>query len=729
MSNPIIENQKITDTLEQNYMPYAMSVIISRAIPEIDGFKPSHRKLLYTMYSMGLLKGNKTKSANVVGQTMKLNPHGDSAIYETMVRLTEGNQALLHPLVESKGNFGRQYSRDMAYAASRYTEVKLSRICSEIFADIDKNTVDLVDNYDGTMKEPTLLPTTFPNILVNPNQGIAVGMASNICSFNLKEICNTTIAIMKKPNIKTSEIMEQLLAPDFSTGGEIIYNPKTMQDIYETGRGSFKIRAKYRYDRKENCIDILEIPYTTSIEAIIEKIVEIVKLGKAKEISDIRDETDLSGLKITIDLKKGTDPEKLMAKLFKMTPLQDSFGCNFNVLINSSPRVMGIKELISEWIIFRKDCIRRAITFDIAKKTDKLHLLKGLEKILLDIDKAIRIVRETEEDSMVIPNLMNGFSIDKIQAEYVSEIKLRNLNREYILNRTKEISELISELEELKLTLSDEKRIEKIIEKQLKEVSKKFGEERKSSIIDEENIQTIVEDETVEDYKLKLFRTEHNYIKKISLVSLRSSGEQKLKDNDRIVDEIEISNTAEALFFSDKGEVYKLKVNDIPDCKASQLGEYIPNLLGLSDDETIVAMTATIDFEGYVMFCFENGKIAKIPLESYKTKLNRKKLTNAYSLISKLVKILFITEECDMVAYSNIGKVLVFSSDSVPIKTTKNSRGVNVLESKKGSVLADVKFLSETEFKNPDYYRKKIPAVGCFLKDEDATLSQMSLFN
>lgn len=725
--SPIIDKQQITYTLENNYMPYAMSVIVSRAIPEIDGFKPSHRKLLYTMYKMGLLNGGRTKSANVVGQTMKLNPHGDAAIYETMVRLTEGHQALLHPLIDSKGNFGRQYSRDMAYAASRYTEVKLSGICADVFKDIDKATVDFADNYDGSMQEPTLLPVGFPNILINPNQGIAVGMASNICSFNLTEICDATIKLMKNPE---SEILDVLKAPDFSTGGEIIYSEDAFREIYSTGRGSFKIRAKYSFDKKANCIDITEIPYTTTVEAIIEKIIELVKAGKLKEISDIRDETDLSGLKVTVDLKKGTDPQRLMAKLFKMTPLQDSFGCNFNILVEGSPMVLGVNDIIFEWLRFRKNCIKRGIKYDIAKKSDKLHLLQGLEKILLDIDKAIKIVRETEEDAMVVPNLMSGFGIDEIQAEYVAEIKLRNLNKEYILKRTAEIQALIDELAELRDTLENNKKIEKIIEKQLKDISKKYGTERKSTIVYEDSVEEISEEESVDNYPVRLFRTAHNYLKKISMLSLRFSGEQKVKEEDSIIQTIDTENAAEVLVFSSSGEVYKIKAHEIPDGKASVLGEYMPNLLSMGEGETVVGMVATTDFAGYVLFCFENGKIAKVELKSYETKLNRKKLANAYSMASPLVKIIYIREETELVAISNIGKALVFSTAQIAAKTTKNTQGVSVMIPKKGSIVSDIKTTDEVEFKDLKYYRtKNIPAKGCFIKPEDTGSEQLSLFD
>ncbi len=719
--------QHIIETLETNYMPYAMSVIVSRAIPEIDGFKPSHRKLLYTMYKMGLLTGRLTKSANVVGSTMKLNPHGDMAIYETMVRLTEGHQALLHPFVESKGNFGRQYSRDMAFAASRYTEVKLSGVCTEIFRDIDKNTIDMVDNYDGSLKEPTLLPTSFPNVLVNPNQGIAVGMASNICSFNLSEICDAAIAVMKDADTDLTEILK---APDFSTGGDVVYNREQMSEIYKTGRGSFKIRGRYTYDKKSNCIDITEIPYTTTVEAIIEKIIELLKAGKLKEVSDIRDETDKKGLKITIDLKKGTDPQKLMAKIYKLTPLQDSFGCNFNILVEGSPMVLGVNDILCEWLRFRKNCIKRSLRFDINKKSEKLHLLRGLEKILLDIDKAIKIVRETDEDEMVVPNLMKGFNIDEIQAEYVAEIKLRNLNKEYILKRTQEIENLEKEIEELSETLASNAKIERLISKQLKEISKKFGQERKTGIISEEDTQEIEVLEEIPDYPVKLFRTRENYLKKISLVSLRTSGEHKLKEDDEIIQEIECNNRSEVIFFSSSGEAYKIKAHDIPDTKASLLGEFIPNLLGMGTGEITLGMTATDDFKGWMLFAFENGKIAKVPLKAYETKQNRKKLSNAFSDKSPLAKIYHILEDCDMVIMSSIGKALVFNTSAVPEKTTKNSQGVSVMTPKKGSVVSDLILLSEAGIKNVSYYRtKNIPAKGSFLKEEDTGFEQMSLLD
>lgn len=723
---PIIENQIITETLESNYMPYAMSVIISRAIPEIDGFKPSHRKLLYTMYKMGLLTGNRTKSANVVGQTMKLNPHGDQAIYETMVRLTEGNGSLLAPLVDSKGNFGRQYSRDMAYAASRYTEVRLAKICSEIFRDMDKNTIDFVDNYDGTLKEPTLLPTTFPNILANPNQGIAVGMASNICSFNLRELCEATIAVMKDENADLSEIMP---APDFPGGGELLLDRKEMNEIYKTGRGSFKVRAKYKYDKKNNCIEISEIPYTASVEAIIEKIVELVKSGKIREVSDIRDETDLHGLKLTIDLKRGTDPEKLMAKLFKSTQLEDSFGCNFNILVEGSPMVLGVNDILCEWLRFRRSCVTRGMQYDIEKKSDKLNLLEGLEKILLDIDKAIRIVRETEEDAMVVPNLMEGFGISEVQAEFVAEIKLRNLNKEYILKKTAEIESLKAEIEELKATVSSKAKINKIIEKQLKEVSKKFGTDRKTSIISAEDAVIDIEpDELVPDFAVKLFRTREGYIKKISLVALRTSGEQKLKDDDVIIEEIETSNRAEVIFYGG-GSAYKIKVSDIPDGKASQLGEYIPNLVGMEEKSDIIGMVPAGDYSGNLLFVFENGKCAKVPLSAYATKSNRRRLTGAYNAKSAAITMFYLPEDTDIVMLSSAEKALCVNTEKIPLKTTRTTQGIGVMTLRRNAVIKAAYRAENSGFADPKRYRpRNIPAAGSAVKDEDKGIEQLSLF-
>lgn len=724
MKKPIIEEQQITDTLEQNYMPYAMSVIISRAIPEIDGFKPSHRKLLYTMYKMGLLTGGRTKSANVVGQTMRFNPHGDSAIYETMVRLTEGNGALLLPLVDSKGNFGRQYSRDMAYAAARYTEVKLAKICSEIFRDMDKDTIDFVDNYDGTMKEPVLLPTTFPNILANPNQGIAVGMASNICSFNLRELCDATIAVMKDPEADLLDIMP---APDFPLGAELIYNRDEMREIYKTGRGSFKLRAKYEYDKKQNCIDIKEIPYTTTVEAIVEKIVDLVKAGKIKEISDIRDETDKMGLKLTIDLKRGSNPDKLMAKLFKMTPLQDSFGCNFNILVEGSPMVLGVNDILCEWLRFRRSCVLRGVAYDIQRKSEKLHLLEGLALILLDTDKAIKIVRETEDDNMVVPNLMKGFGIDEVQAEYVAEIKLRNLNKDYILKRTDEIEKLKAEIADLEAISKSKARVNKIIEKQLKEAAKKYGSDRRTQLIcDDELAEYDTEEQTFEDYSVRIFRTAHNYIKKISLVSLRTSGEQRLKDDDRIIQEEETTNRSELLIFTAGGEVYKIHAGDIPDGKASQLGEYIPNLLGMTEKGDIAGMIISGDYSGHVLFCFENGKCAKIPLKSYETKSNRRKLTGAFSVKSPLVSMLYLKTDTDIVLKSSADKALAVNTDKIPEKTTRSSQGVSVMTLRRNAVIKEV-----TEAKGSGllttsgYGCRNIPAAGALIKDEDKGIEQI----
>lgn len=712
-------NQAITDTLEQNYMPYAMSVIVSRAIPEIDGLKPSHRKLLYTMYKMGLLNGKTVKSANIAGATMKLNPHGDAAIYETMVRLSEGHEALLHPLVESKGSFGKHYS-DMAFAAPRYTEAKLAPICNEIFDDIDKNTVDFVDNYDNTMKEPTLLPTKFPNILVNPNMGIAVGMASNICSFNLNEVCATTIAYLKNPKC---DISKTLLAPDFSTGGEIIYDEETFRTIYETGRGSFKIRAKYSYDKKGNCIDIVEIPYTTKSDIILAKIIELIKTNKVREISDIRDETDKNGLKITIDLKRGTDPDKLMQKLFKMTTLMDSFGCNFNILIGSTPKVMGIKEILQEWTSFRINSIKRQLEFDINKKSDRLHLLQGLEKILLDIDKAVKIIRETEEEEMVIPNLMDGFGIDDIQAEFVAEIKLRNLNKEYILKRTQDIEDLIDEIAQLRATLGNDEKIKAIIIDQLKKISKKYGKDRKSVIVANDEVQEYHEEEQVENYNLRLFLTKDGYLKKISQVSLRSSGEQKLKDGDEISAEYDTENLSEIIVFTDKCSAYKLKTYEFPDGKASQLGEYLPTFLKMEPDEHVAGMAVTTDYSGNVLFCFSNGKMTKTPLSGYQTKTNRKKLANAFSDSSPIVKIIQLQEETDLVAVSSIDKIMAFNTELVSLKTTRNSQGITVMTLKKSATLKSVIPADQFQTENINYYRaKKIPATGCFAKEQQTSL-------
>jgi len=721
-----IRQQPICETLETNYMPYAMSVIVSRAIPEIDGLKPAHRKLLYTMYKMGLLNGKMIKSANIVGQTMQLNPHGDAAIYETMVRLTRGNEALLHPLVESQGNFGKQYSRDMAYAASRYTEAKLEPICSELFADINKNTVKFVDNYDGTTQEPTLLPTTFPHILVNPNQGIAVGMASNICSFNLKEVCDATVAYMKNEKCDISEFMP---APDFSMGAQLIYVKEEMDKIYETGRGSFKLRAKYTYDSKNNCIDVTEIPYTTTSEVIIAKIMENIKAGKLREISDARDETGLEGFRITIDLKRGTNPDALMTKLYKLTALEDSFSCNFNILIDSKPKVMGIKEILGEWVRFRVNCIKNSVRFDIDKKSAKLHLLTGLKKILLDIDKAISIIRHTEREEDVIPNLMDGFGIDKIQAEYIAEIKLRNLNKEYIINRTSEMEKLIEEISELEELLESEKKIKKLISKQLNDISKKYGMERKTELITEDEVKTVVEEETVEDYPLTLFFTKEGYVKKITAVSLRSSSnEHKLKEDDEIIQEIETTNTCEVLFFSDKATVYKMKCNDIPTTKVSDMGEYVASMVGAEQGEKFIYMVPTKDFAGMMLYAFENGKIAKVELSNYQTKTNRKKLINAYSDKFPICGIRYLSEEINLVGLTDNNKALCFNTEKIPLKTTKNTQGVQVLTlKKKGAKMIRIALPEETGINDIKHYTtKNIPAAGSFLRKEDS--GQLSLF-
>lgn len=719
---PIAE-EPITETIEKNFMPYAMSVIVSRAIPEIDGLKPAHRKLLYTMYKMGLLGGKLTKSANVVGQTMKLNPHGDSAIYETLVRLTRGHEALLHPLVESKGNFGKQYSRDMAYAAARYTEVRLEPICQELFGDINKNTVEFVDNYDGEMKEPTLLPAAFPNILVNPNQGIAVGMASNICSFNLKEVCDATIAVLKN---EKADIMEYMPAPDFSMGAEIIYSEDEMRRIYETGRGSFKLRSKYTYDKSNNCIEITEIPYSTTAEVIIGRMMELVKANKLKEISDARDETGKEGFKLAIDLKRGVDPEMLMSKLFKLTPLEDSFSCNFNVLINAKPMVLGVKDIIKEWIKFRMECIKRGIKYDIEKKSERLHLLTGLKKILLDIDKAISIIRHTEREEDVVPNLMDGFSIDKIQAEYVAEIKLRNLNREYIINRTNDIEKLMEELEELNRILGDDKEVKKLIASQLKAISKKYGQDRKTTLISGEEITEYKETENIDDYPLTVFFTRENYIKKISAVSLRSSTtEHKLKDGDEILQEIETSNKSEMIFFSDKCTAYKMRTYDLADAKVSTMGEYLPNLLGLEEDEKILYTVVTADYGGNMLFTFENGKMSKVALNNYETKTNRRKLVGAYGNKAPVCDIRLINEDTDVVLMSDNNRVLCVNTEKIPLKATKSTQGVQVMTlRKKGAKVVRVTGAEESGIEDTERYRtKNIPAAGGMLKKEDTQIS------
>lgn len=719
-----VVQQKIATTIEENYMPYAMSVILSRAIPEIDGFKPSHRKLLYTMYKMGLLTGGRTKSANIVGQTMRLNPHGDSAIYDTMVRLSRGYEALLHPYIDSKGNFGKFYSRDMAWAASRYTEAKLDPICSELFKDIDRDTVDFVDNYDNTMKEPTLLPATYPSVLVNANTGIAVGMASNICSFNLKEICDTTIALMKNAD---HDISSTLPAPDFSGGGQIIYDKKVFDEIYKTGRGSFKMRSKYSYDKSANCLDITGIPQSTTSEAIIEKVIQLVKAGKLKEIADIRDETGLDGLKITIDLKRGTDPDKLMLKLYKMTPLEDSFSCNFNVLIGGVPRVLGIKELLDEWIAFRVECVRRRTYFDLNKKKDKLHLLKGLQAILLDIDKAIKIVRETPEESQVVPNLMAGFGIDEVQAEYVAEIKLRHLNREYILKRTEEIENLEKEIAELEGVLASKAKIKKIIEKELAEVGKKFGQPRKSILIYADEIQVAEDEEETPNFNVNIFYTQEGYFKKILPQSLRMSSEQKLKEGDSVAYSNECSNNDELLFFTDKAQVYKTKVSEFKETKASTFGDYVPAKLNMDENEKSLYVVDTNDYKGWMIFAFENGKVAKVPLSAYETKTNRKKLTGAYSDKSPIVDVIYIKEDCDIMLTSSQGRVLLFNTGAIAEKASRSTIGVNVLTLKKGHRLISAKLYNEGDLAKPSRYRTKtLPAVGSTLSAEDKA-EQLSL--
>lgn len=708
-SGTVVE-EKITQTLKSNFMPYAMSVILSRAIPEIDGFKPSHRKLLYTMYLMNLLKGQRVKSANIVGRTMQLNPHGDAAIYETMVRLSRGNECLLYPYVDSKGNFGKAYSKNMAYAASRYTEAKLEPICEELFADISKDTVDFVDNYDNTMKEPTLLPVSYPSVLVNANIGIAVGMASSICSFNLNEICETTIALMKNPEHCVSDT---LLAPDFVGGGLIVYNKEELERIYETGRGSVRVRARYEYDKKYNCIDIKQIPPSTTIEAIIDKIIELVKTGKIKEISDLRDETDLNGLKITIDLKRGTDPEKLMQKLFKMTPLEDSFSCNFNVLVNGKPKVYGVKELLNEWVNFRLECIRRRTKFTLNKKRKQLHLLKGLSKILLDIDKAVKIVRETESESEVIPNLMIGFGIDEVQAEYVAEIKLRHLNREYILKRIKDVEQLEAEIEDLEATLASKGKMKKIIVKELQDVMSKYGTERKSEIIYNAQIDDEVEEEIIEDYPVTLFISVEGYLKKIKTANLRMSGEQKVKEGDEIIAEHECSNKDELLFFTNMQQVYKAKVNDFIDTKASVLGDYVPSKLEMAADEKVVYTAVINEYSGYMMFFFENGKVAKVDMNAYATKTNRKKLINAYSGKSALVSAVYIREDTELVMKSTSGRMLLLNTGAISPKSTKDTIGVSVMTLKRNHRLESVHFYNEGEFEKAWRYRtKNLPAAG-----------------
>ncbi len=720
-----VVEQPIVSTIRENFMPYAMSVILSRAIPEIDGFKPSHRKLLYTMYKMGLLKGSRTKSANIVGATMKLNPHGDAAIYDTMVRLSRGYEALLHPYVDSKGNFGKFYSRDMAWAASRYTEAKLAPICAELFNDIDKDTVDFVDNYDNTMKEPTLLPARFPSVLVNTNTGIAVGMASNICSFNLKEICETTAALIRDPN---HDIKSTLPAPDFIGGCQILYDEKVIEQVYETGRGSIRLRARYNYDKSQNCIDILSIPSTTTSEVIIERIIDLVKQGRIKEIADIRDETGLDGLKITIDLKRNVNPDVLMAKLFKLTTLEDSYACNFNVLIGGVPMVLGVKGLLNEWIAFRMECVRRRTYFDRTKKAERLHLLEGLAKILLDIDKAIKIIRETDEEIEVVPNLMIGFGIDKTQAEYVAEIKLRHLNREYILKRTQDIEQLEKEIAELDDILKSKARIKTIIVRELKAIAAQYGEPRRSIIIYEDTVQYVEEAAAVPDYACTFFFTKEGYFKKITPQSLRMSGAHKLKDGDEITQEIELSNNCDLLFFTDKAQVYKAKASDFSDTKTSVLGDYVAAKLGMDEGENAVYLVATKDYKGLLLFAFENGKAAKVPLEAYATKTNRKKLTGAYSDKAPMTAMLWLDEDREVLFSASSGRMLLIHTGVLTLKATRTTQGVAVMKLKKGQQLIGVKAYAEGTFVKPQRYRtRSLPGLGALPTGEDKGEEQLSL--
>ncbi len=722
-----VVEQRITDTLETNYMPYAMSVIVSRAIPEIDGFKPSHRKLLYTMYKMGLLNGARTKSANIVGQTMRLNPHGDAAIYDTMVRLSKGYGALLHPFVDSKGNFGKVYSRDMAWAASRYTEAKLSAICAELFRDIDSDTVDFIDNYDNTMKEPALLPTTFPNILVSANQGIAVGMASQLCGFNLGEVCDTTIAYLKNPDC---DLTETLLAPDFPTGGEVICDVDALREIYSTGRGGVKVRARWRYDKKENLIEVYEIPYTTTTEAIMDKVAELIKAGKVREITDMRDETDLNGLKLTIDLKRGTDPDKLMQKLMKSTTLQDTMSCNFNVLIAGMPRVMGVRELLDEWCAWRTECVRRRVYFVMSKKKDKLHLLKGLKRILLDIDKAIKIIRETEAEADVVPNLMIGFGIDQVQAEYVAEIKLRNINKEYILKRVEETSALQDEIEDLEDILARPARVKKIIVAELEDVRKKYAEPRRTGIVYGHEVEEYTEETTVDDYAVSVFLSREGYFKKITPASLRMNAEQKYKEGDALAQSFETSNAAEVMFFTDRCQVYKSRLSDFDDTKASALGDYLPARLGMDEGESVVYMVLPGDYRGWMLFFFENGKAAKVELSAYRTTSNRRKLTGAYSDKSPLRTALCLREDCELAVYSTEPRVLVFSTALLGSKTTRATQGVAVLTLKKKFTLDYACPAEATGIANLARYRaRSLPAVGALLKAEDSDEKQISLMD
>ena len=722
-----VVEQPITDTLETNYMPYAMSVIVSRAIPEIDGFKPSHRKLLYTMYKMGLLTGARTKSANIVGQTMRLNPHGDAAIYDTMVRLSKGYGALLTPFVDSKGNFGKSYSRDMSWASPRYTEAKLSAICGEIFKDIDSDTVDFVDNYDNTMKEPALLPTTFPNILVSANSGIAVGMASQFCGFNLKEVCDTTVAYLKNPDC---DLTETLLAPDFPTGGELIFDTDAIRDIYNTGRGSVRVRAKYRYVKDQNLLEIYEIPYSTTVEAILDKVAELIKAGKAKEISDMRDETDLSGLKLAIDLKRGVDPDKLMAKLYKLTPLEDAFACNFNVLIAGSPKVLGIRQILEEWTAWRTDSVKRRIFFVLGKKKEKLHLLKGLKRILLDIDKAIRIIRETEEEAEVIPNLMIGFGIDQVQAEYVAEIKLRNINKEYILKRTRETDALRDEIDDLEDLLNSPKRVKKVIVEELNAAAKKYGEPRRTSIVYPHEITSYTpEEEQKEEYPVTVFLSREGYFKKITPASLRMNSEQKFKEGDVLRQSFETTSNAEAMFFTDHCQVYKTRLGEFDDAKASVLGDYLPTKLKMDAGENVIFMVLPgADYAGSLLFFYENGKVARIEMKAYQTASNRRKLTGAYSDKSPLACIRRLDEDCELAVYSNEPRCLIFHTALLAPKTTRSAQGVAVMTLKPKYHLETVLLSEETSITNWTRYRvRAIPATGALVKEEDSEDQQISL--
>lgn len=722
-----IMEQPITETLEQNYMPYAMSVIISRAIPEIDGFKPSHRKLLYTMYKMGLLNGGRTKSANIVGQTMRLNPHGDAAIYETMVRLSKGYGALLTPFVDSKGNFGKVYSRDMSFAASRYTEAKLAPICGEIFRDIDRETVEFTDNYDGSMKEPRLLPTAFPNVLVSANTGIAVGMASQICGFNLEEVCRTEINYLSDPDC---DLFETMPAPDFSTGAEIVYDRSAMDEIYRTGKGSFKMRSRWRYIQKENIIEIYEIPFTTTSEAIVDKVAELIKAGKIREINDMRDETDLSGLKLAVDLKRGTDPEKLMQKLFKLTPLMDSFSCNFNILVAGNPKVMGVREILGEWTAWRTECIKNRVYFEMCRKKEKLHLLQGLAKILLDIDKAIAIIRNTELESDVIPNLMMGFGIDKVQAEYVAEIKLRNINKEYILKRTSEIEELERDIAELEDTLKNRRKVKAIISSELKAIIKKYPSPRRTGIVYASEIEDEPQDDPAEDYPVNVFLSNEGYLKKITPQSLRMSGEQKYKDGDGPKLSFESTNRAELLVFTDRQRVYKTKLSDFADTKASALGTYLPSQLEMDDGERVFTVILPGDYKKDLLLFFENGKIARIPLSAYETKTNRKKLINAYSDKSPLAEVLPISGECDVAAFSSDGRALVFNTSLLQVKASRSTQGVAGMSVKNKHKLVSAALLENTSVKNKSRYRvRSLPGAGALLKDEDRGETQMSLID